>query len=141
MQRRFVSRSEEETLEFARELAESLPIPTRLLLVGDLGAGKTTFTRGLALGLGVDDPGEVSSPTFTLVNRYAGRVPVYHIDLYRIEGGDIDGLGLEEIFEDPKAVAVVEWADRLGGLEVERALHVTLTYIDSGTRQITIQGG
>lgn len=134
-----VSRSEQETLDFARDLAASLKPPAQILLFGDLGAGKTTFTRGLALGLGVAEAGDVSSPTFTLVNRYSGRVPIYHIDLYRIESGDLDGLGLEEIFEDPAAVAVVEWAERLGRRAPPLPVSVRIEYIDAHSRRIEVE--
>src|SRR5215475_7193367 len=82
-----LSTSEKETYDFAKQLAQSLPRPAHILLYGDLGAGKTIFAKGLADGFGVADVNEVSSPTFTLINQYAGRVRVYHIDLYRIETG------------------------------------------------------
>jgi tRNA threonylcarbamoyladenosine biosynthesis protein TsaE len=135
MQTTLVSRSEQETLDFGRTLAESLPIPARLLLVGDLGAGKTTLTRGLAAGFGVD-PDDVSSPTFTLVNRYSGRIPVYHIDLYRIGPDETFELGLDEILDDPRAAVIIEWAERLGDQEVDGAWRVTLSWVDSRTRRI-----
>ena len=132
----FLSESEAETFEFARKLAQSLGVPAHVLLFGELGAGKTTFTKGLAAGFGLDDVDEVSSPTFTLVNRYQGRVPIYHIDLYRVASGDLYDLGLDEILEDASAVAVIEWADRLGNFTPENGIHVFLSYVDSSTRQI-----
>src|SRR5713226_7448324 len=107
-----ISQSEEQTYAAAKELARSLKIPAHILLYGDLGAGKTVFAKGLADGLGITDVDEVSSPTFTLVNQYSGRVRIYHIDLYRIETGApdaLDGLGLEEIFDDSNAAVIVEW--------------------------------
>ena len=88
MESLFVSSSEQATLEYATKLGASLPTPVRILLVGELGAGKTTFTKGLAAGFGLADMGDVSSPTFTLVNRYTGRVPIYHVDLYRVDSDD-----------------------------------------------------
>ena len=135
----FLSESEEQTFEFARELAASLQLPAYILLFGELGAGKTTFTKGLAAGFGLEDVDEVSSPTFTLVNQYQGRVPVYHIDLYRVESTDLYDLGLDDIFDDPEAAVVVEWAERLGNLTPERPIRVTLTYIDDQTRQIDLK--
>src|SRR5260370_41059546 len=108
-----ISQSEEQTYAAAKELARSLKIPAHILLYGELGAGKTVFAKGLADGFGGLDVDEVSSPTFTLVNQYSGRVRIYHIDLYRIETGALDGLGLEEIF-DWYAAVIVEWAERLG---------------------------
>ena len=134
----FLSRSENETFEFARKLAFSLTPPAHFLLFGELGAGKTMFTKGLAAGLGLEDVDDVSSPTFTLVNRYRGRVPVYHIDLYRIESGDFCGLDLEGIFADPNAVAVIEWAERLGNLTPSNAIRVQLTYVDDHSRKIEV---
>src|ERR1051326_1298898 len=112
-----VSQSEEQTFATARELAHKLRIPAHILLYGDLGAGKTLFAKGPACGVWVSDVDEVSSPTFTLVNQYPGRIRIYHIDLYRIDTGALDGLGLEEIFDDPNAAVIVEWAERLGNFE------------------------
>jgi tRNA threonylcarbamoyladenosine biosynthesis protein TsaE len=138
MQTTFVSRSEDETFEFGKALAQTLGVPARVLLVGDLGAGKTTLTRGLAVGFGVSDPAEVSSPTFTLVNRYDGRIPVYHVDLYRIGSNEVHTLGLDEILEDSGVVAIVEWADRMDDAEVAGACRILLTYVDPETRRIEV---
>ncbi len=132
----FLSQSEEQTFEYARELAASLEVPAQILLCGELGAGKTTFTKGLAAGFGVEAVDEVSSPTFTLVNQYRGRVPVYHVDLYRVASTDLYDLGLDDIFDEPQAVVVVEWAERLAELAPENAIRITLTYVDDHTRQI-----
>ena len=133
-----ISQSEEQTYAAAKELARSLKIPAHILLYGDLGAGKTVFAKGLADGLGVTDVDEVSSPTFTLVNQYSGRVRIYHIDLYRVETGALDGLGLEEIFDDPNAAVIVEWAERLGQFETAGAVRVFLGYVDDHSRKIEI---
>ena len=133
-----VSQSEEQTFATARELAHKLRIPAHILLYGDLGAGKTLFAKGLASGFGVSDVDEVSSPTFTLVNQYPGRIRIYHIDLYRIDTGALDGLGLEEIFDDPNAAVIVEWAERLGNFETPGATRVFLSYIDDRSRKIEI---
>src|SRR2546421_13109431 len=131
-----ISQSEEQTYAAAKELARSLKIPAHILLYGDLGAGKTVFAKGLADGLGVRDVDEVSSPTFTLINQYSGRVKIYHIDLYRIEPGALDGLGLEEIFDDPQAAVVIEWAEHLGSFETPGAVRVFLSYVDEHSRKI-----
>jgi len=133
-----LSSSEQETYDFAKKLAQSLPVPAHILLFGDLGAGKTVFSKGLADGFGVADIGEVSSPTFTLINRYSGRVNIYHIDLYRIEPGALVGLGLEEIFDDPNAAVIVEWAERLGSFETPGAVRVFLSYVDERSRKIDL---
>ena len=133
-----ISTSEQQTLDIARDLAKSLAMPAHVLLYGDLGAGKTMFAKGLAEGFGVIDVDEVSSPTFTLINQYSGRVKIYHIDLYRIETGSLQGLGLEEIFDDPGSAVIVEWADRLGSFQTPGALRVFLSYIDDHSRKIDV---
>src|SRR5262245_21579974 len=133
--REMISRSEQETFKIALDLAKSLAMPAHVLLYGDLGAGKTLFAKGLAVGFGVTDVDEVSSPTFTLINQYSGRAKIYHIDLYRIETGKLDGLGLEEIFDDPNAAVIIEWAERLGSFETPGALRVFLSYVGARSRQ------
>jgi tRNA threonylcarbamoyladenosine biosynthesis protein TsaE len=133
-----VSTSEQQTYSVAKELAAGLKEPAHILLYGDLGAGKTLFAKGLADGFGVPDVDDVSSPTFTLINQYLGRMKIYHIDLYRIETGALDGLGLEEIFDDPDAAVIVEWADRLGSFETPGAVRVFLSYVDDHSRKIEV---
>ena len=133
-----ISSSPEASFETARRLAESMKLPAHVLLYGDLGAGKTTFTRGLAAGFGVERIDDVSSPTFTLINEYRGRVRIYHIDLYRVEAGGLQGLGLEDIFDDPNAAVIVEWAERLADFETPGATRVYLEYVDESSRKIEI---
>ncbi|MBK7707017.1 MAG: tRNA (adenosine(37)-N6)-threonylcarbamoyltransferase complex ATPase subunit type 1 TsaE [Acidobacteria bacterium] len=111
----FNSKTPERTFELGREIGAELAGGEMILLSGGLGAGKTLFTKGIldALGYDVD---EVTSPSFTLVNLYrTDRFDVYHIDLWRIDGrADAAGaVGLHEILEDPKAVTIVEWSERL----------------------------
>jgi len=105
------TRSEAETMSLGRKLAERLPPGAVVLLFGNLGAGKTAFVRGLAEGLGAS-PGEVTSPTFTLIQEYAGPTPLYHVDLYRLTPAEADDLGLDELVAGDGVVAI-EWADRL----------------------------
>lgn len=108
----FTSRSEEETRACAARLAATVTPGTVLLLSGDLGAGKTAFVKGLAEGLGLD-PGEVTSPTFTLVHEYrGGRLPLVHVDLYRLDKADLDEIGMDTDVAD-RGVVAVEWAERL----------------------------
>ena len=129
--------SEAETRAVARQMAAGLRAGDVVLLEGSLGAGKTVFARGLAEGLGVD-PEEVRSPTFTLVNIYRGRVPVYHIDLYRIgKPADLAEIGLEE-FLGTDGVALVEWPDRLGRFLPEESVLVRLRDLDGDRREITL---
>lgn len=104
--------SEAETAAVGRSLARLLVPGSVVLLAGDLGAGKTAFVRGLAEGLGID-PEAVSSPTFTLVQEYrGGRLPLYHVDLYRLQSVEVADLGLDEFTLDGGVLAI-EWPDRL----------------------------
>jgi tRNA threonylcarbamoyladenosine biosynthesis protein TsaE len=131
------TRSEEETAGVGRELAARLGPGSVVLLYGDLGAGKTAFVRGLAEGLGVD-PGEVSSPTFTIVQHYTGgRVPLLHVDLYRLQPKEVDDLGLDELGAD--AVVAIEWADRLPRVP-PGALAVKLSHAGETARTVAISG-
>lgn len=121
----------------AQDLAAVLRPGDVILLKGDLGAGKTTWTQGLAKGLGVIE--EVTSPTFVIVSEYhSGRLPLYHIDAYRLEDpAEAENLGLPELFEGD-GVTVVEWPERLEGYLPEDALILTLSYCGVG-RELTYQ--
>ncbi len=130
--------SQEETEAVARELAATLRAGDVLLLAGNLGAGKTAFVRGLAAGLGID-PGEVSSPTFTLLHEYrGGRLVLYHADLYRLEHTATEDIGLEEIGA-ADGVLAIEWPDRLTH-DLEGAIRVSLDIENDTVRRITIEG-
>jgi tRNA threonylcarbamoyladenosine biosynthesis protein TsaE len=134
-----VTASEEETQAVARELSATLRAGDVVLLSGDLGAGKTTFVRGLAEGLGID-PREVSSPTFTLVHEYRGNgLTLYHADLYRLESAATDDLGLEEIGVKDGVLAI-EWPDRLSH-QLPGARLVRLEVVDDSSRRITVGAG
>ncbi|MBV9928071.1 MAG: tRNA (adenosine(37)-N6)-threonylcarbamoyltransferase complex ATPase subunit type 1 TsaE [Acidobacteria bacterium] len=111
-----ISHNPEETFSAGRSVGERLEGGEVLLLSGTLGAGKTVFTKGLAAGLGLD-PAEVSSPSFTLVNRHGeGRLVLYHLDLYRLAEGHTaaHAVELDELLADERAVIVIEWAERMG---------------------------
>ncbi len=111
---KIVTRGEEETVDLGRRIGAAVQAPRVVLLYGDLGAGKTALTRGIALGLGVSEDAPVTSPTFTLVNLHpASRGPLYHLDLYRLHGlRDLYSIGIEDILS-ADAVVVVEWAEKL----------------------------
>jgi tRNA threonylcarbamoyladenosine biosynthesis protein TsaE len=110
--RTVVTNSEAETVAAGRELARRLDAGAIVLLSGDLGAGKTAFVRGMADGLGIAAE-EVSSPTFTLIQEYrGGRLPLYHVDLYRLKEIEVDDLGLDELTLEG-GVTAIEWPDRL----------------------------
>ncbi len=111
--RTIVTQSEDDTIGEAAALAATLEAGMILLLSGELGAGKTAFVRGLAQGLGVD-PSEVTSPTFTLVHEYGGgRLPLIHVDLYRLERAELDEIGLDDDLA-ARGVVAIEWPERLG---------------------------
>ena len=132
----YVAGSETETQGIARELAAMLRAGDVLLLSGDLGAGKTTFVKGLAAGLGID-PGEVSSPTFTLLHEYrGGRLTLYHADLYRLDQTATDDLGLDETGVRDGVLAI-EWPDRLSH-DIAGARLIRIEFVDDATRRITV---
>ena len=128
--------SEAETQTVARELARQLSSGDVVLLSGNLGAGKTTFVRGLAEGFGID-PAEVSSPSFTLLHEYRGTpLTLYHADLYRVERAATDDLGLEEV-GTADGVLAIEWPDRLMH-DLAGAYRVDIRWVDDTTRRITV---
>jgi tRNA threonylcarbamoyladenosine biosynthesis protein TsaE len=130
-----ITHSEQETAAVGRDLAAHLQPGDVVLLYGDLGAGKTAFVRGLAEGLGID-PADVSSPTFTIVQEYrGGRVPLLHVDLYRLEPKEVADLGLDELGEH--AVVAVEWAERLPS-GVGPSISVRITRTEDEARKVTL---
>jgi len=111
----YQSRSAAETKKLGSRLASFLRPGDIVGLIGDLGAGKTTFIQGIAAGLKVRHPKEVTSPTFVLIHEYQGKMPLYHIDLYRLgTAALLDSLGLEEYLQS-QGVSVIEWADKFPG--------------------------
>ncbi|MBU8908568.1 tRNA (adenosine(37)-N6)-threonylcarbamoyltransferase complex ATPase subunit type 1 TsaE [Desertibacillus haloalkaliphilus] len=125
--------SPEETLTLAERLAGLLAPGDVLTLEGDLGAGKTSFTKGLAKGLGIKRV--VNSPTFTIIKEYKGRLPLYHMDVYRLEGSDED-LGFEEYFHG-EGVTVVEWASLIEEQLPENRLAIEIHHRGEQQRQLT----
>ena len=132
-----VTHSEVETSAAGEDLGRRLGTGDVVLLYGDLGAGKTAFVRGLARGLGAS-PDAVSSPTFTLVQEYSGRVKLHHVDLYRLQPIEVGDLGLDELIES-EAVVAVEWAERWADAP-ERAWVVRIAHAGEGVREISIDG-
>jgi tRNA threonylcarbamoyladenosine biosynthesis protein TsaE len=131
-----ITHSETETSAVGRDLARSLVAGSIVLLSGDLGAGKTAFVRGLAEGLGID-PGLVSSPTFTLIQDYrGGRLPLHHVDLYRLQSIEVDDLGLDEMTLDG-GVTAIEWPNRLPR-EFAGAVRVQIDHGEGEARTIQI---
>jgi tRNA threonylcarbamoyladenosine biosynthesis protein TsaE len=127
--------SDEETVELGRTIARRLPEKACVLLIGNLGAGKTTLAKGIIHELGFAEPDEVASPTFTLIHEY-GEGRVYHIDLYRLDKAQqIATLGLDDIF-DREAVVLVEWGERFPELMPRPRIEIRLTAIGEFERQI-----
>jgi tRNA threonylcarbamoyladenosine biosynthesis protein TsaE len=138
-ERTVLTAGEEETVDAGERLARTLAPGDVVLLHGQLGAGKTAFVRGLARGLGAD-AADVSSPTFTLVQEYgSGRVPLFHVDLYRLEPVEVDDLGLEELI-DSGGIVAIEWAERWTD-HPRGAVDVTIEEAGDDRRRITIRAG
>ncbi|MFC7063240.1 tRNA (adenosine(37)-N6)-threonylcarbamoyltransferase complex ATPase subunit type 1 TsaE [Halobacillus seohaensis] len=130
----YVTHSTEDTMQFAEKLAGFLEPGDVLTLEGDLGAGKTTFTKGLAKGLGVKRT--VNSPTFTIIKEYMGRLPFYHMDVYRLEDSDED-LGFEEFFNG-EGITVVEWSQFIYDYLPEQRLELTIESMSEASRKISL---
>ena len=137
--REIVTHSSEETIQFGRDLGTRLKPPVLILLSGELGAGKTTLTKGIVSGTGAAPEEEVTSPTFTLVHKYDHGARVYHVDLYRIgDFHDLETLGLEDVLAEP-GVVIVEWPDKLTLHTDWPVLRIQLEHIAEDTRKITIR--
>lgn len=128
----FISRSAEQTVDFAREYASSLKGGDVVLLNGEMGAGKTVFAKGVALGLGIDD--EILSPTYAYMNDYGGKL--YHYDCYRLSSGaQAEGLGLTDYFYGD-GVCLVEWAQNIAEVLPENCKTVTIEKLKGSVRKI-----
>ena len=135
MSEEILTQGEDETSNVGELLARTLRPGDVVLLYGELGAGKTAFVRGLARGLGADPEG-VSSPTFTLIQEYLGRIPLYHVDLYRLQPQEIPDLGLDDLMLGNGVVAI-EWADRWPG-RPDAAVEVTIEHSGEDERSIRV---
>ena len=137
---RRVTHAYEQTLALAAKFAKALKRGDTVCLFGDLGSGKTAFVKGMAQGFKMASA-HVHSPTFTLMNIYEGKVPLYHFDLYRIRAVDLFGLGYEEFFYG-NGITAVEWSERLENLLPKDHWHVTLKHAgdDKRTIAINVQG-
>lgn len=134
----FKTSSEEETVELGRRIAKELPKKACVLLIGNLGAGKTTLAKGIIDGLGFAQPEEVASPTYTLIHEY-GDGRAFHIDLYRLdEPRQVATLGLDEIF-DREAVVVIEWGERFLELMPAERVEIRLRPVGENQREISLK--
>ncbi len=136
----FISNSPDETQTFAADMAKRLRAGDVLCLYGDLGAGKTAFVQGLAKGLGIDEP--ITSPTFTIVNEYEGRLPLYHFDVYRIADSDeMYEVGFDE-YVYGEGVSVIEWPQLIADILPERRYNIEIKKdLEKGEnyREITVK--
>jgi tRNA threonylcarbamoyladenosine biosynthesis protein TsaE len=131
----FISRSPSDTIAIGEHIGRHARAGDLFLLYGDLGAGKTQLVKGVAKGIGVDDWQYVLSPSFTLMNVYEGQIELCHVDLYRLEAGDVDSLDLEEFLE--RGIVAVEWAERFGAWQ--NAVRVSVDVEDEQGRTIVME--
>ena len=135
--RTFHTRSEDETIALGRQLAAEL-VDGAVLLIGNLGAGKTTLAKGIVEGRNGTPADEVSSPTFTLIHQYGDHAPVYHIDLYRLdEAREVEGLGLDDLFGSGSLI-LLEWAERFPALLPRPRTEIRLRALPDETREIIL---
>ncbi len=135
-----ISNNPEETFSIGKIIGENLTKGDVLALVGELGAGKTCFTQGVARGLEVPEGFKIMSPSFTLINEYPGKIALYHFDLYRLrDSQDMEDMGFEEyLFGD--GISVIEWADKMRHILTEETLCISFKYLDENVREIVISG-
>lgn len=134
------TKSTSETVRIGKSIGSLLRPGDVVALVGELGTGKTQFIKGLAEGLGVGKPTYISSPSFTLINEYPGKVPFYHIDLFRLTSEkEAEELGLEEYFQG-EGITAIEWADRIPSLLPDENLWIHIHYTGKNARSLEIIG-
>lgn len=130
-----ISKNYNDTIKLGQEFSSQLEEGCIVFLQGDLGAGKTAFTKGIAKGLGID--AVVNSPTFTILKEYDGRLNLKHIDAYRLEGVDSDSLGLYDLMDKDNLV-VIEWGEFLSDLDISYDYHIKFTINKDETRTIEV---
>jgi tRNA threonylcarbamoyladenosine biosynthesis protein TsaE len=136
----FQTQSASETIRIGKNIGSLLLPGDIVALVGELGAGKTQFIKGLAAGVGVGKPTYVSSPSFTLINEHLGKVPFYHIDLFRLKSEkEAEELGLEEYFQGG-GITAIEWADKIPSLLPEEILWINICYTGKNIRSFEMIG-
>jgi tRNA threonylcarbamoyladenosine biosynthesis protein TsaE len=137
---RLTSHNADETMTLGERMGRLLQAGDVVCLYGELGSGKTVLTKGLAKGLEVTREDDVRSPSFVLIHRYEGRVPVYHADLFRLAGpADVDDIGLRELLGG-EGVTIIEWADKLDASLPTERLDITLQHAEADTRLMTLHG-
>jgi tRNA threonylcarbamoyladenosine biosynthesis protein TsaE len=129
-----------ETIRIGKSIGGHLLSGDVVALVGELGAGKTQFIKGLAAGAGIGNTAYISSPSFTLIHEYPGKIPFYHVDLFRLEGEkEAEELGLEEYFQGG-GITAIEWADKIPSLLPSKNLFIHIAYVGKNSRSLEIIG-
>jgi tRNA threonylcarbamoyladenosine biosynthesis protein TsaE len=136
---KFVSKNQKQTQEFAGNLARKFDQGKIVALYGDLGAGKTTFVQGFAKGLGIEK--RIISPTFVILRSYVGKkFNFHHIDLYRLDSEqDIIDQGILDLFDDPKNIIAIEWAEKMEKILPKNLIKITLKYMNEKEREIDVR--
>ena len=135
MEYKITTRSEEDTIEIAQNLENEKFSNMIICLNGDLGSGKTLFTKGFAESLGIKEP--ITSPTFTIIKEYDAKLPLYHMDVYRLDG-NVDGIGIEEYF-NKDGIVIIEWADTIRDILPNERLDINFKVVNDSTRNLTIK--
>lgn len=136
MQKTYISKSREQTIKLAKNFSQQLKPGSCIGLIGELGSGKTVFVKGLAKGLGIKE--NVTSPTFTLLQIYTGKIPLYHFDLYRLNSiNELQDIGYEEYLHN-NTIAVIEWAEKFIDLFPKNGYLIYFKYINKSQREIKI---
>jgi tRNA threonylcarbamoyladenosine biosynthesis protein TsaE len=131
--------SEDETIALGEEIGRGLRPPAVLLLIGELGSGKTTIAKGILKGLGVAVPDEVTSPTYTLIHEFGESPKAYHIDLYRLDqASEVLSLGIDELL-GTAAILLIEWGERFPGLWPREHMEIRLSSVDDAMREVRIE--
>lgn len=134
------SEGADETIRIGQAIGRFLQKGDIVALIGELGSGKTCITQGIARGINVPESYYVTSPTFTLINEYPGKIPLYHLDIYRLSGSqDLIDMGYEEYFYGD-GVIIIEWAEKIRDILTDDTLFIHLIYVDENTRTIKISG-
>jgi tRNA threonylcarbamoyladenosine biosynthesis protein TsaE len=137
---RVKTKSPEQTMHLGRICGEMLPPGSVIALIGDLGSGKTVFVKGVAQGVGVIDEKEITSPSFVLVNEYQGRLPIYHVDLYRLHHRrEVEDLGWEELISS-SGVTLIEWAEKVLPLLPKERMEVHFEWVNAVERKLMLVG-
>lgn len=137
--RKIITKTSEETIRVGRVIGEAAPEGTVIALQGGLGAGKTTLCKGIGSGLGIAE--EITSPTYTIISEYSGRLTFYHIDAYRLGGlSDFREIGGLDLLGAPESICVIEWSEKLPGIEEDCSAVIGIRALEDGARELSVRG-